>query len=105
MMPLQARGTFFIGPQTMVSPGMVIGESSKSQDMYLNLKVEKQLTNIRAAGADDKIVLSSPRTMSPEENFSYMADDELAELTPGSVRLRKAILDQTRRMRRGGGKR
>ncbi|KAH6892820.1 GTP-binding protein TypA [Coprinopsis sp. MPI-PUGE-AT-0042] len=104
MMPLQARGTLFIGPQTMVYPGMVIGESSKSQDMYLNPTVKKQLTNIRAAGADDKIVLSSPRTMSLEENLSYMADDELVELTPGSVRLRKVTLDQTRRMR-GGGKR
>ncbi|KAH6892823.1 hypothetical protein BKA70DRAFT_837586 [Coprinopsis sp. MPI-PUGE-AT-0042] len=105
MMPLQARGTLFIGPQTMVYPGMVIGESSQSQDMYLNPTVKKQLTNIRAAGADDKIVLSSPRTMSLEENLSYMADDELVELTPGSVRLRKVILDQTKRMRGGSGKR
>ncbi|EAU81604.2 GTP-binding protein TypA [Coprinopsis cinerea okayama7 len=99
MMPLQARGTMFIHPQTQVYPGMVIGESSKSQDLYLNPCVKKQLTNIRAAAADDKIVLASPRIMSLEEALSYMADDEIVELTPKTIRLRKQLLDVNKRQR------
>ncbi|KAF5374138.1 hypothetical protein D9615_008881 [Tricholomella constricta] len=96
--PLQARGTMFIHPSGQVYPGMVIGESSKSQDLYVNPCLKKQLTNIRAAAADEKIVLSSPRVMSLEEHLAYMADDELVEITPGSVRLRKVVLDGKRRM-------
>ncbi|KAF6752444.1 GTP-binding protein TypA [Ephemerocybe angulata] len=97
MMPLQARGTMFIHPQIQVYPGMVIGESSKSQDMYINPCVKKQLTNIRAAGADEKIVLASPRVMTLEESLAYMADDELVEVTPKTVRLRKLVLDENKR--------
>ena len=82
---------------------MVIGESSKPQDLYLNPCVKKQLTNIRAAGADEKIVLASPRVMSLEECLSYMGDDEMVEITPDSVRLRKKVLDPGLR-RRGKGK-
>ena len=113
--PLQARGTMFIHPSTIgwaysmvmqrsrltsnpVYPGMVIGESSKSQDIYINPCVKKQLTNIRAAAADEKIVLSSPRIMNLEESLSYMADDEIIEITPASVRLRKVVLDVKKRM-------
>jgi GTP-binding protein len=77
---------------------MVIGESSKSQDLYINPCVKKQLTNIRAAAADEKIVLSSPRIMNLEESLSYMADDEIIEITPTSARLRKVVLDQRKRM-------
>ncbi|TEB24538.1 GTP-binding protein TypA [Coprinellus micaceus] len=102
MMPLQARGTMFISPQIQALqciPGMVIGESSKAQDLYLNPCVKKQLTNIRAAGADEKIVLASPRTMTLEESLSYMADDELVEVTPKTIRLRKLILDEGKRKR------
>ncbi|KAJ8075719.1 hypothetical protein PM082_021349 [Marasmius tenuissimus] len=99
MAPLQARGTMFIHPQTNVYPGMVIGECSKSQDLYVNPCLKKQLTNIRAAGADEKIVISSPRTMNLEESMAYMADDELVEITPQSIRLRKLILDPDRRKR------
>lgn len=87
-----------------VYPGMVIGESSKSQDLYINPCLKKQLTNIRAAGADEKIVLSSPRMMTLEEALAYMSDDELVEVTPGSVRLRKAELDMGKRMRAKGGR-
>lgn len=83
---------------------MVIGESSKSQDLYINPCLKKQLTNIRAAGADEKIVLSSPRMMTLEEALAYMSDDELVEVTPGSVRLRKAELDMGKRMRSKAGK-
>ena len=78
---------------------MVIGESSKSQDIYLNPCVKKQLTNIRAAGADDKIVLAAPKVMTLEESLAYMADDEIVEVTPKNVRLRKLILDVNKRMR------
>ncbi|TFK35395.1 hypothetical protein BDQ12DRAFT_760114 [Crucibulum laeve] len=104
MAPLQAHGTLFIHPQTQVYPGMVVGESSKCQDIYINPCVKKQLTNIRAAGADEKIVLASPRVMTLEEALAYMGDDELIEITPSSVRLRKAELDANRRMRNKGKK-
>ncbi|KAF8896166.1 GTP-binding protein TypA [Infundibulicybe gibba] len=96
MASLQARGTLFINPSQSVYPGMVIGESSKPQDLYLNPCVKKQLTNIRAAAADEKIVLASPRIMNLEECLSYMADDEIVEITPGSIRLRKAAPDMRR---------
>lgn len=77
---------------------MVIGECSKAQDLYVNPCLRKQLTNIRAAGADEKIVISSPRVMNLEESIAYMADDEMVEITPESIRLRKAVLDQKKRM-------
>ncbi|KAF4622429.1 hypothetical protein D9613_008997 [Agrocybe pediades] len=94
MAPLQARGTLFIHPQTLVYPGMVIGESNKPASLHLNPTVKKQLTNIRAAGADEKIVLASPRVMGLEEAMAYMGDDELVEVTSGSVRLRKRELEK-----------
>ncbi|KAF8175757.1 P-loop containing nucleoside triphosphate hydrolase protein [Pholiota molesta] len=97
MAPLQARGTLFIHPQTQVYPGMVIGESSKTTDLYLNPCIKKQLTNIRAAAADEKIVLASPRIMGLEESLAYMGDDELIEITPTSVRLRKKDLEAAKR--------
>jgi predicted membrane GTPase involved in stress response len=81
---------------------MVIGECAKSQDLYVNPCIKKQLTNIRAAGADEKIVISAPRIMNMEECIAYMADDELVEITPKAVRLRKVILDQKKRLSRRG---
>jgi GTP-binding protein len=86
--------TFYTGSRSflIVYPGMVIGESSKSNDLHLNPCIKKQLTNIRAAAADEKIVLASPRTLTLEEALSYMADDELVEITPKNVRLRKKDL-------------
>ncbi|KAJ3569263.1 hypothetical protein NP233_g5162 [Leucocoprinus birnbaumii] len=104
MAPLQARGTLFINPGTQVYPGMVIGEAGKAQDLYLNPCLKKQFTNIRAAGADEKIVLGSPRIMTLEESLSYMGDDEMVEITPKHIRLRKVILDPTKRMRGGKGR-
>jgi GTP-binding protein len=83
---------------------MVIDESAKSQDLYLNPCIKKQLTNIRAAGADEKIVLASLRTMTLEEALAYMGDMRLWRFTPGSVRLRKVVLDQAKGMRMKGGK-
>lgn len=71
---------------------MVIGESSKTAELFLNPCIKKQLTNIRAAAADEKIVLSSPRIMGLEESMAYMGDDELVEITPSTIRLRKKDL-------------
>ena len=84
---------------------MVVGESSKSQDLDVNPCIKKQLTNIRAAAADEKIVISSPRIMTLEESLSYMTDDEIIEITPESVRLRKVVLDMRKRMAMTKGKR
>lgn len=84
---------------------MVIGESSKTSDLFLNPCVKKQLTNIRAAGADEKIVLASPKVMTLEESLAYMGDDELVELTPTTVRLRKQDLEAAKKGRvKGKGK-
>ncbi|KAJ6590863.1 P-loop containing nucleoside triphosphate hydrolase protein [Mycena sp. CBHHK59/15] len=102
--PLQARGIMFIPPGTQVYSGMVIGESSKSLDMYVNPCLKKQLTNIRSAGADEKLVIASPRIMNMEESIAYMADDEMVEVTPKSVRLRKTELDMNKRMKSTKGK-
>ncbi|KAF9471041.1 hypothetical protein BDN70DRAFT_845591 [Pholiota conissans] len=101
MAPLQARGTLFIHPQTQVYPGMVIGESSKTTDLYLNPCIKKQLTNIRAAAADEKIVLASPKIMGLEESLAYMGDDELIEITPTCIRLRKKDLEAAKRGKTG----
>ncbi|KAG6901316.1 hypothetical protein C0995_013676 [Termitomyces sp. Mi166 len=94
--PLQARGTMFIHPGEQVYPGMVIGESSKPLDLHVNPTLKKQLTNIRSVIADDKIVLSPPRVMGLEEMLAYVAEDEVVEVTPRCVRLRKVA---------GGGRR
>ncbi|KAK7052576.1 GTP-binding protein [Favolaschia claudopus] len=104
LVPLQARGVLFVPPGTQVYSGMVIGESSKALDMYVNPCLKKQLTNVRAAGADEKLVLASPKIMTMEESIAYMADDEMVEITPKSVRLRKAELDMNKRMKSIKGK-
>ncbi|KAJ7457280.1 GTP-binding protein TypA [Mycena galericulata] len=104
IVPLQARGVMFIPPGTQVYAGMVIGESSKSLDMYVNPCLKKQLTNIRSAGADEKLVIASPKIMNMEESIAYMADDEMVEITPKSVRLRKTELDMNKRMKTLKGK-
>ncbi|KAJ7929598.1 hypothetical protein B0H13DRAFT_2228497 [Mycena leptocephala] len=104
LVPLQARGVLFIHPTTQVYAGMVIGESSKSLDLYVNPCLKKQLTNIRSAGADEKLVLASPKIMTMEENIAYMADDEMVEITPKTVRLRKTELNMDKRIKSTRGK-
>lgn len=117
MAPLQARGIMFVKTNTKglslfcdtplyrllttraVYAGMVIGECPKPQDIYVNPCQKKQLTNIRAAGADEKIVVSPPKIMTMEDCIAYMSDDEMVEITPLSVRLRKVILDPGKRAR------
>lgn len=94
---LQPRGTLFIGPQTQVYSGMIVGEHSKENDLEINPIKGKELTNMRAAGADEKQFLAPPRKMSLEEALSYIQDDELVEVTPDTIRLRKKELDSNLR--------
>jgi len=90
---LQERGTLFIEPGEKVYVGMIIGEHSRDNDLEVNPIREKKLTNIRAAGKDDALLLTPPRRMSLEEAIAYIEDDELVEVTPSAVRLRKRHLD------------
>ena len=95
----QERGALFIGAGVPVYGGMVIGECPKAEDITLNVCKKKQLTNTRAAGSDDALRLIPPRQMSLEQCLEYLADDELLEVTPKSLRIRKRILDHDRRMK------
>ncbi len=89
---LQDRGTFFITPATEVYVGMVVGEHAREQDLNINVCKNKKLTNVRSAGADDALNLTPPRKMSLEDALEYIGDDELVEITPSSIRLRKKVL-------------
>ncbi len=89
---LKDRGPMFIKPGDRVYEGMIVGEHCKENDIVVNTARKKHLTNIRAAGADEKIILPPPRVFSVEEALEYIDDDELAEVTPRSVRLRKKVL-------------
>ncbi len=95
----QARGTFFINPNTEVYGGMIVGQHSKDKDLVINVCRAKKLTNNRAAGKDDAIKLIPPRIFSLEQAMEYIGDDELLEITPDSIRLRKKILNHTDRKR------
>jgi GTP-binding protein len=90
---LQERGTLFVDPGVKVYVGMILGENSRDNDLEVNPIKEKKLTNIRAAGKDDALLLTPPRRMSLEQAIAYIEDDELVEVTPGAVRLRKRHLD------------
>ena len=96
---LEERGTFFVEPGMPVYGGMIIGEHTRPQDLDVNPLKSKQLTNIRAAGKDDAVRLSPPRPMPLEIALAYLADDELLEVTPASIRLRKRLLDPHARRR------
>ena len=95
----QERGALFIGPGTPVYAGMVVGICSRNEDMTVNVCKRKQLTNMRAAGSDDAIRLVSPKVFSLEQCLEFLADDELLECTPKSLRIRKQELDHAARMR------
>ncbi len=95
----QDRGQLFIAPGTPVYAGMVIGVCPKAEDMSVNVCKKKQLTNMRASGSDDALRLITPKNMSLEQCLEFLADDELLEVTPLSLRLRKSILDHGLRMR------
>jgi GTP-binding protein len=97
---LQERGVIFIQPGSRVYEGMVVGEYSRDVDLNVNICREKKLTNIRAAGRDENIIISPHREMGLEDGIEWIADDELVEVTPQSIRLRKKILKQADRPRR-----
>jgi GTP-binding protein len=87
---LQPRGTIFVNPGDPVYEGMIVGENSRAEDMWVNITKEKKLTNIRAAGSDEALRLIPPRQFTLELAMEYINDDELVEVTPRSIRLRKA---------------
>ncbi len=95
----QERGRMFIGPQTPVYEGMIVGETPKNDDIAVNPCKTKQLTAIRSAGADEKLLLTPPVIFSLEEAIEFIKDDELIEVTPKSIRLRKKILNTELRMK------
>ncbi|HTZ70232.1 MAG TPA: translational GTPase TypA [Acetobacteraceae bacterium] len=96
---LQERGTLFVEPGEAVYVGMILGEHSRDSDLDVNPIKEKKLTNIRAAGKDDAMLLTPPRRMSLEQAIAYIEDDELVEVTPTAIRLRKRHLDPHARKR------
>ncbi len=96
---LEERGVLFIGGGEQVYAGMVIGENAKPSDMEVNPLKAKQLTNIRASGKDDAVRLTTPRRMTLEQAIAYIGDDEVVEVTPNHIRLRKATLDPHQRKR------
>ncbi|MRS11880.1 MAG: translational GTPase TypA [Actinobacteria bacterium] len=94
---LQQRGKMFVGPGEMCYEGMIVGEHAKDNDLVVNVAKAKQLTNMRAASADKGIILAPPITFTLEEALEYIEDDELVEITPKSVRLRKRLLSENDR--------
>ena len=95
----QERGSLFIGAGTPVYAGMVVGICSRNEDMNVNVCKKKQLTNMRASGSDEALRLTSPKVFSLEQCLEFLADDELLECTPKSLRIRKRELDHAIRMR------
>jgi GTP-binding protein len=96
---LQDRGKFFVGPQEEVYAGMVVGESTRADDLVLNVTKTKKLTNMRASGSDDKVSIAPPIRFSLEEALEYIQKDEYVEVTPQSIRLRKILLNEHDRKR------
>lgn len=95
----QERGTLFIDPQTMVYEGMVVGMSPKAEDIRVNVCKRKHVTNMRAAGSDEALRLNTPRKFSLEESLEFLNDDEMLEVTPLHLRIRKVILSGSERMK------
>ncbi len=101
---LQDRGMMFIRPGDEVYPGMIVAEHCRDNDLVVNPVREKKLTNIRAASAEKLTVLKSPRDLSLEAALEYIEDDELVEITPDAIRLRKRILSEEDRKRASRGR-
>ncbi len=97
---LQERGALFVGPGVEVYEGMIVGENARADDMDVNPTKEKKLTNMRAAASDETVRLVPPLQLSLEQALEFIRDDECVEVTPGTVRLRKVVLDQSDRARR-----
>jgi GTP-binding protein len=96
---LQERGSLFVGPQVAVYAGMIIGEHCRDNDLVVNPNIGKKLTNIRTTATDEKVYLTPPIVYSLEQSLAYLDDDELLEVTPKSLRLRKRVLDHNARKR------
>jgi len=99
---LQPRGTLFIKENTQVYEGMVIGENSRDNDLDVNVIKEKKLTNMRASGADEALQLIPPRVLSLEQAIEFIREDELVEVTPSSIRVRKKALEANKRPKQKG---
>lgn len=97
---LQDRGTFFIEPNDPIYAGMIVGEHIRPDDLEINLTKTKKLSNVRASGSDDKMMIIPPKKFSLEECMEYLGEDEYLEITPNSLRLRKIILDEIERKRK-----
>lgn len=100
----QDRGVLFIDPQTMVYEGMVVGMSPKNEDIRVNVCKRKHVTNMRAAGSDEALRLNTPRKFSLEEAIEFLNDDEMLEVTPKNIRIRKVILSGSERLKLAFGK-
>lgn len=98
---LQDRGFFFISPGSEVYEGMIVGESSRAGDLVINVTKEKHLTNVRASGTDENVILTPPRKQTLETAIDFIQDDELIEITPKTIRIRKTYLSETDRKRGG----
>ena len=98
----QDRGDLFIGPGTKVYAGMVVGQNPKGGDIVVNVCKKKHLSNMRASGSDEALKLIPPKILSLEEAIEFLANDELLEVTPKNIRIRKVILDHTMRLREKG---
>ena len=96
----QGRGQLFITPGTPVYEGMVVGVSPKAEDISVNVCKRKHMTNMRASGSDDALRLEPPRLMSLEESMEFLGDDELLEVTPKSIRIRKKTLNTEQRLKK-----
>ena len=99
----QDRGRLFVGPGVPVYEGMIVGECAKNEDVVCNVCKKKQMTNTRASGSDDALRLVPPTTLSLEQSMEFIGDDELVEITPESIRLRKRILSKEKRMKQQFG--
>ena len=95
----QDRGRLFVGPGVEVYEGMIVGECAKDEDIVCNVCKKKHVTNTRASGSDEALKLVPPTTLSLEQSMEFLADDELLEVTPKSIRLRKTILDKSLRLK------
>ncbi len=98
---LQERSELFVGPGEEIYEGMIVGENARDNDLCVNPVKEKKLTNIRASGSDENIILKPPRALYLEAALEYIEDDEIVEVTPNSIRLRKIHLKESDRRRMG----
>jgi len=98
---LQSRGTLFVSPMDAIYMGMIVGENARTEDLPCNPTKKKHLTNYRSSTREVDVGLKTPLRLSLDAALEWIADDELVEVTPGSIRLRKAILDEEQRKRAG----